>query len=106
MQHPEVDHSQAVIGWQPVYSTSHQPKVQQGGTSLLLWGVCIAVTVLALGTTGGLLWNKAQKTEAQVNAEIQQALVDDRVRISECITQTEPTTNKRELQTTGWGSRR
>lgn len=103
MQHPEVDHTQAVIGWQPVYSTSHQPSSQQGKTSFLMWGVCIAVTVLALGASGGLLY-KAQKTDAQVDAEIQQALIDERARISECI-QTEPT-GKRRLQTIGYNSRR
>ncbi|MFN6572432.1 hypothetical protein [Dendronalium sp. ChiSLP03b] len=95
MQHPEVDHSQAVIGWQPVYSTNAQPKTQQGETSFLLWGICIAVTVLALGASGGLLWNKAQKSQAQVDAEIQQALVNQRARITECIAQTEPASQKR-----------
>ncbi|MEH2393850.1 MAG: hypothetical protein V7K21_20025 [Nostoc sp.] len=105
MQHPEVDQKQDIIGWQPVYSTSHQPKIQQVPSSFLLWGVCIAVTVLALGASGGLLWNKAQKSQAQVDAEIQQALVDQRARISQCITaQTEPTDKKR-LQITGYSSR-
>ena len=89
-QHPEVNRiaqDDQVIGWQPVYSTQQQQQINTRSPSPnFLLGAAVGIGILCVVTSGGLLWGKAQKTEAEVQTEIQQALVSERERISECVT--------------------
>lgn len=86
-KHPEVDQSQQVIGWQPVYSTQQQQsKSEVRSQPNFLVGAGVGVAILCVFVSMGLLWGKAQKTDAEVTAEIQQALIGERERIQTCIT--------------------
>ena len=86
-KHPEVDESQQVIGWQPVYSTQQQQsKLEVRSQPNFLLGAGVGVAILSVVFSGVLLWGKLQKTEAQVQTEIQQAVYSERQRINECIT--------------------
>lgn len=98
-QHPEVNQTEQVIGWQPVYSTQQQkPQLQKASPNFLL-GAAVGIGILCVAASGGLLWGKAQKTEAEVQQEVQQALVSERERISECVTTPVGTKNRSPFRT-------
>jgi hypothetical protein len=82
LMHPEIDEKQ-MIGWQPVYAKQHER--QQSNPPKILWGVCVAVMLAALGASGTLLWSKAQKSEAEIQQATYEAVLNERTRINECI---------------------
>jgi hypothetical protein len=85
-QHPEVNQGEQVIGWQPVYSTQQQKQSMRSPQPNFLLGAAVGIGILCIAASGGVLWGKVQKTEAEVQTEIQQALVSERERITECVT--------------------
>lgn len=89
--HPEVGElsDRQIIGFQPVYSNHQAPTstASKPANSPVLWGACLAVALICLASAGGLLWNKAEKSESQIQAEVQQALIKQRGEAIECLNQ-------------------
>jgi hypothetical protein len=88
-QHPEVGDlsDRQIIGFNPVYATHQAPTTNSKLTnSPVLWGACLAVALICLASAGGLLWNKAEKSESEVQGIVKQALIEQRVRVTECLT--------------------
>lgn len=100
--HPEVNQGDQVIGWQPVYSTQqNQPVRSQSNQPSFAMGAAAAAFIGAILLSGSLLWNKAQKTDAEVSFQVQQAVNLERERFSQCLSGN-PSRGKRQLfQTTG-----
>lgn len=94
MQHPEIGElsDRTIIGFNPVYGT-HQPPTKSSPTnSPVMWGACLAVALICVATSGGLLWTKAQKSQSEIDAQVQKALVIERSRAIECINHNQATT--------------
>jgi hypothetical protein len=101
MQHPEVGDlsDRQIIGFNPVYA-NHQPPRVRVANSPIVWGGCLAVAVMSLAASGVLLWTKAEKSQAEIDAEVkvqvQQAIAVERARVEQCLNpQTTQPTNKR-----------
>jgi hypothetical protein len=99
-QHTEVGDlsDRQIIGFNPVYATHQSPtSTSKPANSPVLWGACLAVALICLASAGGLLWNKAEKSESEVQAEVQQALIKQRGQAIECLNQmgSEPTAPRR-----------
>lgn len=91
MSHPEIGElsDKQIIGFNPVYATHQAPNSSKPANSPVLWGACLAVALICLASVGGLLWNKAEKSKSEVQAEVKQALIEQRVRVNECLNQME-----------------
>lgn len=102
-KHPEINQGDQVIGWQPVYSTQQNQPVRSPSSNNFLMGIAASVAIGAVMLSGSLLWNRAEKTEAELNLEIQQAVNNERERITQCVTTLEMPKGKgnRQLQTVG-----
>ena len=86
MNHREVE-DKHFVGWQPVFSTSQQKQFSgTQGSFGMLWGMCLMVTIVCIGVSGGFLWTRAQKSDTELEAKIQNALQRQQDEIIECIT--------------------
>jgi hypothetical protein len=100
--HPEVNRNDQVIGWQPVYSThQNQPVRSQSSQPSFAMGLAAAAFVGAILLSGSLLWNKAQKTDAEVSFEVHQAVNLERERVSQCLAGNSKQGKRQLFQTTG-----